>query len=231
MLCSFFSTNIYDGYPKARWPLVFISAIFNFLSGMFRCNDIHGILSDIAALCDEYKSYTSKVGYGKGWQTIVNTVILMRSLRAYLDSNDLDIFGMIIGKVTIVELNRLPRIKSFEDAKTQIETIMECKSKESIVLFYPPFNTFPICESLLVYKTISGEVLSYALQVKLGKDEASGVLLDCIMCGFLVGGICKREYVKIGSKWVYLSRDQIEECLGHLLDTGRKDLNHSQLHN
>jgi len=78
----------------------------------------------IATLFEDFTNDASKIGSGMGWQAIVHIAILMRCLQAYASSRELDIFGKPLGKVTSVEFNRLPDVKTMKEAEIAIKNFM-----------------------------------------------------------------------------------------------------------
>ena len=221
ILCSFASVNQVDNVSvKARWPSVYISLIINFLSKLSSAREgvnenKFNVLSSIATLFEDFTNDASKIGSGMGWQAIVHIAILMRCLQAYASSRELDIFGKPLGKVTSVEFNRLPDVKTMKEAEIAIKNFMNGKASGSIVMFYPIYVSFPVFESFLVYKPVTGKLLTHAIQVKLGDENTKAVLSGWVTHAFLVGG--KRDKLFVKSGWTFLSRDQIEKYLGHSL--------------
>jgi hypothetical protein len=219
ILCSFATVTEDNMESKARWPAVYISSIIRYLSvlssRMGNGTDIFQVLSNIANLLEDLTNDASKIGSGMGWQSIVHIVILMRCVQAFASLRDLDIFGKPVGKVTSVELNRLPDVKTMKEAEIAIDKFMEGKALGSVVMFYPQFVRFPDYESFLVYKSYNGELLIYAIQIKLGDEGTKAVLPDWVTHAFLVGGKRDNTFEKTG--WTFLSRAQIEKYLGYSL--------------
>jgi hypothetical protein len=69
LLGVFATTSNYGKAIRARWPLVYISLIVNFLHTLSKKNPDLFVLHRISSLFDDYERDMLTVGSGKGWQT------------------------------------------------------------------------------------------------------------------------------------------------------------------
>jgi hypothetical protein len=223
-LCSFASTAAYGEKIKARWPLVYLSLIIEHLVQFCSRNSEteslkFDALSDITDLFEEFKRDMLIVGSGMGWKTLIHATILMRCMKAYTGGSTLKLFEKKIGAVTSVTMDRMPDVQLLEEAKDVIFETMGSLKEGSLVMFYPQYASFKLVESFLAFKTSTGKVNVYGIQVKTGRasPNTNVVIPEWVNNVILIRGDAPKTCENRDNKWIYMSKSQIEDLLGHSL--------------
>lgn len=226
MLGSFASVKEENREIKARWPLVYVSLIIEFLTRICtgsRDDDKSKFIAlwSIVDLFRSYKRDMLNIGSGMGWQTLVHALIIMRCMHAYAGIPPLSLFGKFIGDVTSVAVDRMPDVKSLESAKDLIFTTMGPLKLGSVVMFYPQYSSFHGVESFLAYKSSSDKVVVYGIQTKEGqaRPNTTAVIPDWVTHFILIRGKAPEKCKPRKDKYIYMSKSQIEDFLGYSLET------------
>jgi hypothetical protein len=200
-----------------RWPPVYIACMLNLMYQVTSTSEDYQVLGDILKLLRvDFLGHSSREGSGTGWEIITKVAILLNCVRAYSRGISLNVMNIRFGVVTSVNLDRLNGVKTLEEAKAKIAETMEPLSVGAVVLFYPSFSGFPVCDAILVYKKSSNMLQSVGIQDKLRRGYPTSNVPQWITQAVLIQGDSPglRKESGIEGKWTYLTRDEVMELLG-----------------
>jgi hypothetical protein len=147
----------------------------------------------------------------------------MRCVNAYFKSQSLRLFDEHVeidfGVVTDVAMDRMPDVRTLEQAKEWIFKTMQPLKPGSVVMFYPQYSSFSLVESFLVLKTVSGMLCIYGIQVKAGRNtpNTNVAIPDWMDRVVLIRGDAPATCTERQDRFVYMSKSQTENLLGYSL--------------